>query len=117
MRFLALVLAFAVTALFSMVPFKVPRVFFFPPNVALHTPATTDPGLQAPPAGAEYQEAGAMESVYGRQDLPSDQTALLPAAPLFAGVRTQAGLSPWKARRIALPPRIHIRLRAPPVIG
>jgi len=117
MRLLALVLAFAVTALFSMVPFKVPRVFFFPPTIALEETAPSNPAVQALPLISQYADSTALEPVHGLKSIDLPWAALLPIAPLFAGARTLAGLSAWKARRIALPPPIHIRLRAPPALG
>ncbi|HEY9856593.1 MAG TPA: hypothetical protein V6D05_12700 [Stenomitos sp.] len=117
MRLMALVLAFAVTALFSMVPFKVPRVFFFPPTLSLEQTTPSDHAIQAVPRVAQYLDSTALEPVHGLKSIDLPWVALLPLVPLFAGVRTLAGLSVWKARRIALPPPIHIRLRAPPALG
>lgn len=118
MRLLAVVMVFGVTGLFSMVPFKIPRVMFFAAQVALQevVPAS-DPGLHALPMGTKYRDPATLETVHGRQDLTPDWTMLLPVAPLFAGTRAPAGLSAWKARRVALPVPIRFRLRAPPAIG
>lgn len=113
---MALVMGFAVTALFSLMPFKVPRVAFFVPTLALEAPAQ-EPGLRAMPLGTEYTDATALEPVHGGKQGHSLWTALMPVSPLFSGVRAQACLSPWKARTVALPPRLHVRLRAPPALG
>lgn len=117
MRLLALVLVLAVTALFSMMPFKVPRVAFFAsqPTITEALPAT--PGLRATRLAPEVRHTAAVQMVHGRQDLLPDVMVLLPLAPLLAGVRSQAGLSVWKARRIAIPPPVRFRLRAPPALG
>lgn len=119
-RLLSLVLALAVTALFSLVPFKSPRVMFFPPKIAAEVLPTS--AIDTTPRPVEYQDALFQDStllatVDARQDLKSSWTALLVSVSLFAGIRGQAGLSPWRARQVALPPAVHFRLRAPPLIG
>lgn len=114
-RLLSLVLALAVTALFSLVPFKSPRVMFFPPQIAAET--HTAPAIDTTPRQSEYKDTTVLGTVDGRQDVKHHWTALLAAAPLFAGIRGQAGLCPWRARQVALPPAVHFRLRAPPFIG
>lgn len=116
-RLLALVMVFAVTALFSLMPFKVPRVAFFPPAFALEAPSSHGPEWRAIPFGTSYADATALEPVHGLKKSPPFWAALLPVAPLFAGAHTLAALSPWKARRIAVPPPVHVRLRAPPALG
>lgn len=116
-RLMALVLVLAVTALFSMVPFKVPRVLFHMPAIAVQEAPSAEPILHAHAISGDYQDATALEPVHGLKSIHPYWAALLPIAPLFAGVRALAGISVWKARPIALPPPVHVRLRAPPVIG
>lgn len=116
-RLFSLILALAVTALFSLVPFKSPRVMFFPPQIASETHAQKSPTLDTAPRQSEYKDTAVLGTVDGRQDLSPHWTPLLSAAPLYAGVRSHAGLCPWRARQVALPPAVHFRLRAPPSLG
>lgn len=117
MRLMALVMVLAVTALFSMMPFKVPRVAFFEPQPAIQSAAPTTPDLRSTRLAPVYPHAAAVQMVHGKQDLLPDGMVLLPSAPLFSGTRALASLSVWKARRIAIPPPVRFRLRAPPAFG
>ncbi|MBO9541023.1 hypothetical protein J7643_10575 [bacterium] len=114
MQMLAVVLAFAVTALFSIVPFKVPRVYFFPPDLqAKAQQAPTFKTIQAPaPESLDGTINGAAQK---RMDMDPHADVLLPIALLFAGLRGLASLSSWKARRVSLPHRVRFRHRAPPL--
>lgn len=113
-QLLAVVLAFAVTALFSIVPFKVPRVYFFPPDLQAeaqqpHALKT----IQAP--GPDALDGVINGTAQKRMDLDPQLDLLLPVALLFAGLRCIASLSSWQARRVSLPPSVHFRHRAPPL--
>lgn len=113
-RWMALVMVVAVTALFSMVPFKVPRVLFVMPQAMVQVAEAT---VRPPSLAPKLAPASAVQMVHGRQDLHPDGMVLVPLAPLYAGTHALAGISAWKARRIALPPPFRLRLRAPPAVG
>jgi hypothetical protein len=114
MRLIVMVMALAVTALFSIVPFKVPRVYFFPIDLQARVPQPHIlKTIQAPvPEGLDGAINGTPQK---RMDSDPRADVLLPVTLLFAGLRCLASLPGWTARGVSVPHTVHFRLRAPPL--
>lgn len=113
-RLVILLLALAVTALFSVVPFKVPRVNFAPHVAyaqALHSPAGASMGA----APVDFHDGLVHGTVAGKRNASKIWGGSPPAAGRFAGNRSVACRPPVRARCISPPIPYSFRLRAPPL--
>ncbi|HEY9899304.1 MAG TPA: hypothetical protein V6D00_09000 [Pantanalinema sp.] len=114
MQLLVVVMALAVTALFSIVPFKVPRVYFFP--IDLQVKSQQPPVFKTIHAPVSESLDGTINgTAQKRMDMDPHADVLLSVALLFAGLRCLASLPGWTARGVCVPRAVHYSLRAPPL--